>query len=756
MILLKYLAAVLLRPHAPEHKGVDHIVVITHSRAALYGPMRQALRSELGDALYTHFITSARRIETPDTIVLKNPNGSSPIWVSMYTIDAFLADVLDSSLPRDSTPKDLQKTRLMRRLNDLAPRPSLLVVDEAQHVFTHQANPQCFGQHELTQPGAVAAVMQRMMNPLSYVTNPSDKEEIKRLQKMGEGNYVILEDPSCIVTSAQTIIYPDNLHDIEDGSLDEIMRMPGTCKDACAPFCSALAEPAASGFLRFFPAHENMVAGPPCLYVEVEKTIALADHITREGVKTGPYLEACKRLGRADKLEVDDMIGHYAQGLVRALAFLQRMGLLQHPSRAAPSVAVVYPATVGEETAQRLLARTKEEAQSTPEWIDNRRKLLLALPDSVSTCKADVADFVTSSKTLWSSAENVAGLTFNVVIMVGFHFYDHLRHLNGQRRGALTRVDNRALIAASRCNHQLVVVECAAKSCFALHHRIAKAVMDGVDTVGTNVEKTTHSPAESDLVVVNNGTKLFLPITVDCRVLEGRPEEDLRLTLAHRSCVHILNFTAADVNRFLPLLDWSEMKITSLQCTFAPPCRSRENVIMLLDLLNRNIFPHVETLVLKGNSFPVPLSSFPFSRLRKLKHLDAGDMQLTGSIPEEIALLTRLQFLRLNNNSLSGSIPATIGALDELRHLHLEVNKISGPIPESISALSQLQRLFLHENLLSGRIPDSLFALTQLEFLALGNNQLCGALSPSIREVRVCLIAHHLSTYDARGIEGIT
>jgi hypothetical protein len=105
---------------------------------------------------------------------------------------------------------------------------------------------------------------------------------------------------------------------------------------------------------------------------------------------------------------------------------------------------------------------------------------------------------------------------------------------------------------------------------------------------------------------------------------------------------------------------------------------------------------------------------------------------LSGSIPNSLSALTKLQVIWLQINQLSGSIPNSLSALSNLTWLYLNNNQLSGSIPNSLSALTNLTRLGLANNQLSGSIPNSLSALTNLQNLYLDNNQLSGCFPASL------------------------
>lgn len=118
--------------------------------------------------------------------------------------------------------------------------------------------------------------------------------------------------------------------------------------------------------------------------------------------------------------------------------------------------------------------------------------------------------------------------------------------------------------------------------------------------------------------------------------------------------------------------------------------------------------------------------------MRSLELFYAYRNSMTGSIPPEIANLTRLQRLVLNNNQLSGPIPTTIGQLSRLIQLTLAMNFLSGPIPDEIGLLSELEMLELADNTLNGSIPTTLRHSVSLRVLTLGNNRLSGVIPTQI------------------------
>lgn len=115
----------------------------------------------------------------------------------------------------------------------------------------------------------------------------------------------------------------------------------------------------------------------------------------------------------------------------------------------------------------------------------------------------------------------------------------------------------------------------------------------------------------------------------------------------------------------------------------------------------------------------------------KLLWLDVND--LSGDLPQEIALLINLQSFRIGDNAgLTGTLSPGIGNISDLVYFSVYKTKISGPIPESFGNLTNLQSLELNDNDLSGSLPQSL-GLLEINNLQLQNNYFSGVIPSSYK-----------------------
>ncbi|XVF08468.1 hypothetical protein REPUB_Repub07fG0005900 [Reevesia pubescens] len=155
-------------------------------------------------------------------------------------------------------------------------------------------------------------------------------------------------------------------------------------------------------------------------------------------------------------------------------------------------------------------------------------------------------------------------------------------------------------------------------------------------------------------------------------------------------------------------------------------CNNAGNVIEL----------NLASTSLKGTIENLDFSSFP-----NLLRLDLKVNQLTGKIPSNIGLLSKLQFLDLSTNSLNSELPISLSNLSQVYELDISRNNITGELDPSLfpdgtsrpkTGLVSLKNFLLQDTLLSGRIPNGIGNLKHLSLLALDGSHFYGPIPPSL------------------------
>ncbi|CAB9503969.1 leucine rich repeat [Seminavis robusta] len=88
--------------------------------------------------------------------------------------------------------------------------------------------------------------------------------------------------------------------------------------------------------------------------------------------------------------------------------------------------------------------------------------------------------------------------------------------------------------------------------------------------------------------------------------------------------------------------------------------------------------------------------------------------RLSGSLPPELGLLTKLEAFDVATNSIRGTIPSQIGLMTSLYELILNVNQLTGEVPSEIGQLTLLEQFFIHTNLVTGTIMTEVGLLTNM------------------------------------------
>ncbi|KAH7843797.1 hypothetical protein Vadar_020846 [Vaccinium darrowii] len=134
--------------------------------------------------------------------------------------------------------------------------------------------------------------------------------------------------------------------------------------------------------------------------------------------------------------------------------------------------------------------------------------------------------------------------------------------------------------------------------------------------------------------------------------------------------------------------------------------------------------------------------------------IDLNHAGISGTLPEDLGLLTDLTLFHINSNYFCGTIPQSFKKLRLLFELDVSNNRLSGVFPYVVLKLPSLKFLDIRFNMFEGEIPSSLFDLrldalfvnnnkfksslpknfgnSPVSVVVLANNQINGCLPPSI------------------------
>ena len=110
-----------------------------------------------------------------------------------------------------------------------------------------------------------------------------------------------------------------------------------------------------------------------------------------------------------------------------------------------------------------------------------------------------------------------------------------------------------------------------------------------------------------------------------------------------------------------------------------------------------------------------------------------NDNGLTGSLPQTLARLRRLQHLDVRHNALSGEIGGAFGSLRGLTSFLVRGNALRGELPPELGAATRMERFDASDNKLVGVVPDAAFGrFLRLKLFNVSQNGLEGALPASV------------------------
>ncbi|RVW64438.1 Receptor like protein 42 [Vitis vinifera] len=135
---------------------------------------------------------------------------------------------------------------------------------------------------------------------------------------------------------------------------------------------------------------------------------------------------------------------------------------------------------------------------------------------------------------------------------------------------------------------------------------------------------------------------------------------------------------------------------------------------------------HLRRLDLSDNDFNYSEIPFGVGQLSRLRSLDLSYSVFSGQIPSELLALSNLVFLDLTANPMlelqKPGLRNLVQNLAHLEKLYLSEVNISSTIPHELANLSSLTTLSLRQCGLHGEFPMNIFQLPSLQFLSVGYN----------------------------------
>jgi hypothetical protein len=153
------------------------------------------------------------------------------------------------------------------------------------------------------------------------------------------------------------------------------------------------------------------------------------------------------------------------------------------------------------------------------------------------------------------------------------------------------------------------------------------------------------------------------------------------------------------------------------------------------DCLER--LPKLETLNISNSRVVGPLP--PSIGQSYLKYIDASWTNYGGTIPEELGNAQSLEILKISSANLFGTIPASISNLGRLTTLDMSVNDLVGTIPP----LPHIFDLNLQQNSLEGNLSFLPQNLAQSSII-LSLNRLSGSILDRVFEARILKLSDNL------------
>jgi hypothetical protein len=107
-------------------------------------------------------------------------------------------------------------------------------------------------------------------------------------------------------------------------------------------------------------------------------------------------------------------------------------------------------------------------------------------------------------------------------------------------------------------------------------------------------------------------------------------------------------------------------------------------------------------------------------------------INVNGTIPADLGLLTALTYFNVAGNALTGTLPASIGQWPALTYLDVGGNALTGTLPASMGQWTALTYFGVYKNKMTGTIPASIGNWSQIQSAYFEDNQFTGTMPNGI------------------------
>lgn len=201
-------------------------------------------------------------------------------------------------------------------------------------------------------------------------------------------------------------------------------------------------------------------------------------------------------------------------------------------------------------------------------------------------------------------------------------------------------------------------------------------------------------------------------------------------TDAAKRCQHELRRAFLGIEAFRLSADAPQSMATEWMAVEDNACEAELNVTrleqryaLLAIYFGMNLNPTSSSLIVPG-THECDWENVGCDSAKQVTEIDL--IRATGTIVEEIALLSSLTSLSTHESSVDGTIPGVLFSLSNLVRLELGGNNLQGGVSSEFERLSNLESVNLMANPLTGTLPDSFSSLTKLTKLVLDSTLLGG------------------------------